>query len=128
MLEQIAYEISRISERKQVVYVVSDLERLSAVSLSYGTGGGSSGSSSGGGGSLGHGIVMTSLMRDNLGKSPQSGDKTISREGYIESIEVHADGTRRGYATSLNPLDFGEMSLKIQEKGQKHKTTEYRDI
>jgi len=105
-LETLAYESPRTSEARQVAYVVGDLESLSASALyGYGTGGSVGGLSSGGG----------------------SG-RTISRAKYIESIEIDTDGTRWGYSTSLDPSTFGEMSLKIQGKGQKHRTTEYRDI
>ena len=43
MLEQIAYQLPRISETKQRVYQTKDLEKLSATALHYGEGGGSSG-------------------------------------------------------------------------------------
>ncbi|MBS3094526.1 hypothetical protein J4474_02575 [Candidatus Pacearchaeota archaeon] len=55
-------------------------------------------------------------------------EKTEIYKSSIESIEVENDGTRTGIATSINPKTFGEMSIKIQESGQKHKDTEYRDI
>ena len=47
---------------------------------------------------------------------------------YIESIEVTKSGLRYGYVTSIKPETFGEASLKIQEPGQKHAETEYKDI
>lgn len=58
----------------------------------------------------------------------KTSDQTKSYPSYIESIEIENDGTRYGYATSIKPKTFGEMSIKIQENGQKHKDTEYRDI
>ena len=67
-LELMAYETQMSLETRQEVYVVSDLESLSATYLSYGTGSGS-GSSAGSGGSLGFGIVMTPLMKENLGEN-----------------------------------------------------------
>ena len=62
MLEQIAYEILRTSERKQVVYQVGDLESLSATALYYGNGS-SSGSSSGSGGGFGSFGIVKVLMK-----------------------------------------------------------------
>jgi len=54
--------------------------------------------------------------------------KTILRTDYIESLEVENDGTRYGYGTSIKPESFGDVRLKIQENGQPHDTTEYRDV
>jgi len=81
MLEQIDYESPRVSERKQVVYVVSDLERLSAVSLSYGTGG-SSGSSSGSGG----GFSMSGFN----GKAPSGGRPLPSLSDFVNEARTKA--------------------------------------
>ena len=70
MLEQIAYESSRVSEQKQVVYTIGDLESLSASALYYG-GGGSGGFSGGGFGGISKkdmvkfGIVTPSSMKDS---------------------------------------------------------------
>ncbi len=55
-------------------------------------------------------------------------EKTILKSNYIESLEVNKDGSRWGFATSINPKTFGEIGFKIQEPGQNHKTTEYREI
>lgn len=57
MLKQIAYKFSRVSEQRQQVYVVGDLESLSATALYYG----SRGSPLGNLGSFG--IVKTPLMK-----------------------------------------------------------------
>ncbi|MEK6897150.1 MAG: hypothetical protein AABW93_01320 [Nanoarchaeota archaeon] len=67
MLEQITYQLPRISEARQQVYQVGDLESLSASALYYGNGG----SGFGGGGFWGigkgdiakFGIVRTPLMK-----------------------------------------------------------------
>ena len=50
MLEKIAYQNPRIQEKRQKIYTIVDLERLSATALYYGEGGGSSGFSGGFGG------------------------------------------------------------------------------
>jgi len=82
MLEQIAYESPRVSEERQVVYVVSDLERLSAVSLGYGTGG-SSGSSSGSGGGFG-------AFSGFNGKAPSGGKPLPSLTNFVNEARTKA--------------------------------------
>ncbi|MFB6226214.1 MAG: hypothetical protein ABEJ02_02585 [Candidatus Paceibacteria bacterium] len=108
MLEQIAYEVAPRLQRpqSQSTYQVSYLENLSATALYRGS---------------------SQDPSDGGGSNPPI-QKTIQYGGYIESMEVDSDGKRYSFATSTRPENFGEMSLKIQEKGQSHKSTEYRDI
>ena len=75
MLEQIAYEIPRVSEARQEVYRVGNLESLSAVALYYGSGGSPLGS-------LGSfGIVSTPLMK--------SGEKLTIRDFPASGFQMH---------------------------------------
>ncbi|MFH1310923.1 MAG: hypothetical protein ABIH65_00775 [Nanoarchaeota archaeon] len=73
MLEQIVYQLPRISEIKHVIYRISDLESLSASALYYGNSG--SGFKGGSFGSISKGevakfgIVATPLMKSNVGES-----------------------------------------------------------
>jgi len=66
-LENLAYESLRVSEARQQVYVVGDLESLSATALYYGSGGSGFGGGGHGGISKGDmvkfGIVSTPLMK-----------------------------------------------------------------
>ena len=56
-----------------------------------------------------------------------SNDNTKMFSGYIESNTF--DGNERlTIATSINPSTFGEMNIKIQESGQKHKDTVYFEM
>ena len=47
---------------------------------------------------------------------------------YLENIEIDKDGTRTGFAIDITPSGFGKTSIKIQDSGQPHKETEYREI
>lgn len=64
----------------------------------------------------------------NEKNSEKSLEKTIIYSDYIESLNVDKDKVRWGFSSSIKPENFGEMSLKIQEKGQDHNMTEWRDI
>lgn len=47
---------------------------------------------------------------------------------YLERNEISADGERFSFAIQTTIKDFGETRLKIQESGQDHRETEWRDI
>ncbi|MEQ8628283.1 hypothetical protein [Ekhidna sp.] len=54
--------------------------------------------------------------------------KTKMYNDYIETNELDSDGTRYGYASSIKPETFGDMSFKFQGSGQKHKDTYWTDL
>ncbi len=122
MLEQIAYEIPRASERKQVVYQIGDLESLSATALYYGDGS-SSGSGSGfGGGFGGFGIVE----RKDKKKGPSSGAPVPRSIGSISDFKPASDlgigsGITREVESFLERYRAGEH----EKSGKDHVNLEY---
>lgn len=82
-LESLAYTSQRVSEERQVAYVVGDLENLSATHLGYGNGGSPLGSPGP------HGIVRTKQMED------------IGSSSFLTSLRVDN-------VAKMRPLDRGE--------------------
>ncbi|MBU2616137.1 MAG: hypothetical protein KKC19_03465 [Nanoarchaeota archaeon] len=106
-LELMAYESPRASEQRQEVYVVSDLESLSATYLSYGTGSGS-GSSSGSGGSLGFGIVKTPYQKGTE-KGPSGGGPKLASIGTFSDFKPASDfGIGPGLVDTKTAREFLE--------------------
>ena len=99
MLEQIAYQLPRISETKQRVYQVGDLESLSATALHYGEGGGSSGFVGGGFGGISkkdidkYGIVLPTY---NTPSKIQPNQKLTIRNFPASGTQLHIHEEPRG--------------------------------
>jgi len=100
-LENLAYETQRHSETRQQIYVVGDLENLSATTLDYGTGGGSSGSSSGGGGGFG-GLFDIGLYETKKDKGPSSGAPKPSLIGTFSDFKSASDSNLGPGVTTKN--------------------------
>ena len=107
MLEQIAYEVPRTLERKQLVYQIGDLESLSATALYYGDGS-SSGSSSGSGGGFGGFGIVESAYEKGKKKGPSSG-------GPKPSISIGALKVGLSLPGGLTIKDLTKNSVVLQE-------------
>ncbi|MBU1501407.1 MAG: hypothetical protein KJ905_01360, partial [Nanoarchaeota archaeon] len=104
-LENLAYASPRTSEVRQKVYVVGDLERMSAVSLNYG--GGSSGSSAGGGSGLG-GFIVRTPYQDACEKGPSGGSPKPA------SIGTFSDFQKEGVGNISRNLALGKFAQEAE--------------
>jgi len=109
MLEQIAYEVPRALERKQMVYQVGDLESLSATALYYGDGSSSGSSSGSGGGFSSFGIIETAYEKGTKKKGPSSGGPKPS----ITNIDIPKIGME--LAGGLKIKDLTKNCVVLQE-------------
>ncbi|MBU2616975.1 MAG: hypothetical protein KKB79_03285, partial [Nanoarchaeota archaeon] len=103
-LENLAYASPRTSEVRRKVYVVGDLERLSAVTLNYG--GGSSGSSAGGGSGLG-GFIVRTPYQDACEKCPSGGSPKPASIGTFSDFKPASE-----FGIGPGIVDDSEYDLK----------------
>ena len=112
-LETMVYESSGRVEQNRV-YVIGDLEKLSATALYYGTGGGS-GSGSGSSGGFGGGFFsgFGGKAPSGGGPKPSISGSTIFKTPYMDACERGPSGG--GSKSSLTIRDFPTMQLHIHE-------------
>ncbi|MFH1310921.1 MAG: hypothetical protein ABIH65_00765 [Nanoarchaeota archaeon] len=117
MLEQIAYQLPKASEQKQIFYQVGDLESLSASALYYGTSG--SGFKGGSFGSISKGemakfgIVATPLMKSSAESGSGGGFVPASNFGIGPGIAKVVEGFIERYRAGEHEK-FGKDHVNLE--------------
>ncbi len=125
MLEQIAYEIPRAQERKQIVYQIGDLESLSATALYYGDGS-SSGSSAGSGGGFGGFGIVESAYKKGTKKGPSSGAPVPKSIGSVSDFKLAPSlGIGTGITKEVEAFLERYRAGKHEKSGEDHVNLEY---